>query len=288
MIILALFSTIVFDDAAAASSPSSSPPASSLSASQTQMHLQRCGFVLPKAERMNSDDEEEASDNNNKLDYSIFDGRSCIRSLPSDLKQKLFTTPPTLTKAATAIILLLSGYIDASHEVVLGVTPTNVDDAEYAATHRGQTTWTTDHPFTDVDDLVHSLIHRKEGHAIGEGGYSGYDNAKYWAAGGPKLCERSLTTNHPVYQSLASFAKQRAPMCVDAGVVTTADVSHKIIQGGGKERTVTVPKDCWDPFCFIDLCRHYGHDNALLNAEIRMLEEREIDLILEHEVKNIH
>jgi hypothetical protein len=42
-----------------------------------------------------------------------------------------------LSKTTKAIFLLVSGYGDAAHEVVLGVTVDNMDDGEYAATHPG-------------------------------------------------------------------------------------------------------------------------------------------------------
>ena len=253
------------------------------------------------------------------MKYSIFNDReqedgggASVRNLPLSLKQDLFNNHDSkeddpskskkLSKAAVAIILLLAGYIDASHEVILGVTTYNTAKAEYAATHRGETNWTLEHPLTEVDDIVHSLIHRREGHAKGEGGYTGFENAKYWIAGGPKLCRSGVTTTYPFYQSLAAFAKKHTPMCVDAGVVvgeTTKTKSinhatHQIIQGGGKkERTVTVPKGCWDPFCFIDLCRDYSgkqdqNDAKQLQEEIRILEEKEIDLLLEHELSMSH
>mmetsp|Transcript_54643 Transcript_54643/g.132701 ORF Transcript_54643/g.132701 Transcript_54643/m.132701 type:complete len:95 (-) Transcript_54643:2493-2777(-) len=91
-------------------------------------------------------------------------------------------------------------------------------------------------------------------------------------------------------------------MCVDAGVVVGATTktknnnhaTHTIIQGGGtQERTVTVPNGYWDPFCFIDLCRAYSgqqdqNGSKQLQEEIKILEEKEIDLLLEHELTMNH
>ena len=303
---------LVFADAASSSSTSSSSLSSSgRSTTTTQRILQRYGIDMKSS----------VGGSATIMKYSIFNdkeqegggGGASLRNLPTALKQELFSNHDSkdvdpslksqkLSKAAVAIILLLAGYTDASHEVILGVTPYNIDEAEYAATHRGETNWTSEHPLTEVDDIVHSLIHRREGPAKGEGGYTGFENGKYWIAGGPKLRPSGVTTTHPCYQSLAAFAKKHTPMCVDAGVVVgettktenSHHATHQIIQGGGKEeRTVTVPRGCWDPFCFIDLCRDYSrkqdqNDAKQLQEEIRMLEEKEIDLLLEHELSMSH
>ena len=87
-------------------------------------------------------------------------------------------------KALWALELTGQGYLDAAHDVILGVTTwEDLDLAEYAATHSGLTNWSQTHPLSDVDDVIHSMIHRLEGSAVGEGGYTGYQNAKYWLAG---------------------------------------------------------------------------------------------------------
>lgn len=98
------------------------------------------------------------------LNYSIFGGRSALRDLPDterhliDLKLLYGDTclaDELAAHRACAVLLLLRGYTDAAHDVILGVTADNLDEAEYAATHRGQTNWTREHPLTDSADLIH-------------------------------------------------------------------------------------------------------------------------------------
>lgn len=75
-----------------------------------------------------------------------------------------------------AIIFLLDNYPDISHELVLGVTFDNytISQAEYAATHPGNNTWSKQRPtLSTSSDLLHSILHRLEGEQLGEGGYSG-------------------------------------------------------------------------------------------------------------------
>jgi hypothetical protein len=76
--------------------------------------------------------------------------------------------------------------MDKAHGIILGVNETNNVEAEFAATNRGKTSWSEDHPLNTDQDMLHSIIHRLEGGVIGEGGYTGYDNSKYWLFGGDK------------------------------------------------------------------------------------------------------
>jgi hypothetical protein len=210
------------------------------------------------------------------LGYGIFSGQSALRDLDSealallgylqesDLSLPINFDECTSSLSKTAVALLLLGrhhpLTDAAHEVLLGVTVANVGNAEYSATHPGETPWSDKHPLTDCDDMLHSVIHRLcEGSATGEGGLAGWENAAYWAAGGPKLQYAkddgsSITQQHPVRAALAMAAMKHAPFCMKAGVVCSSPTrQHRIIARGGTHRTVIVPQGWWDPFCFIDL-----------------------------------
>jgi hypothetical protein len=184
------------------------------------------------------------------LGYSIFQGHSALRnfSTPSLLSDD------SLSKASKALLLICAGYGDAAHEVLLGVTLDAIEEAEYAATHPGQTSWSDDHPLEDIDDWVHSILHRIEGNAIGEGGHPGFENAKFWAAGGPKAYDRLGNTSWK--EALCRVAKRKAPIAASLGVAAAEDNSHKIISSGGKpRRTLTITQGCWDPIRYIELCR---------------------------------
>ena len=190
------------------------------------------------------------------LEYSIFSGHSSLRNLPSRF---------TGNKTFIALQLLLQKQLDAAHEVLLGVDWTNLDDAEYAATHRGQTNWAEEHPFSDEDDLVHSILHRLEGDLEGEGGHRGWENAKYWAAGGPKSF-KSLG-GHPVHKALCSLCRELAPTLDDL-LVAKKTRQHEIIAGGGKTRTLWIEQGCFDPISFIALCRHTDWTEELKSMQI--------------------
>jgi hypothetical protein len=238
------------------------------------------------------------------LDYSIFRGHSALRDLPRPCQDLLLRDDDSLSKASKALLLLCAGYGDAAHEVVLGVTFVLEDDtssastsstssametAEYAATHPGETMWSRDHPLDGMDDLVHSMIHRVEGHAIGEGGHAGFDNADYWAAGGPKACDTVVSAHHhhAVYEALCDGARNTTPLCVKAGVIAPQDTTttHDILADGGTQRNVKVPQGCWDSIRFIDLCRSVKKrgDNDELQAELDYLHHLELHLLLQYE-----
>jgi hypothetical protein len=239
------------------------------------------------------------------MTYSIFQkGHSALRELPSTCRHLLLQEDVVIGKASKALVLLCAGHLDAAHEVLLGVTFGNLKDAEYAATHRGQTNWTKEHPLEDLDDLIHSIIHRLEGNQLGEGGHSGFDNAEYWAAGGPKAYETVLSSsassssskNDPppsaiIYQALCDFARHKAPLCVGLGLIADKDtVSHNILADGGQRRRVHVPKGCWDSILFLRLCKQCADDDneneesLVLQKEIALLQEKEIDLLLQHDL----
>ena len=118
-----------------------------------------------------------------KLQYSIFRGTSALRHLSTE--DEAVVNPNAFGSTACAALLLLRGHPDAAHEVLLGVTKTNLEEAEYAATHPGSG-WAEAHPLSDSADMLHAILHRLEGPAVGEGNHTGYVNAKYWLAGGGK------------------------------------------------------------------------------------------------------
>ena len=240
------------------------------------------------------------------MNYSIFDGTSVLRLLADDEDELDVFRPssfgvygirhPRAFRRAAAALLLSRGKLEAAHEAVLGVTPHNLEEAEYAATHRGQTDWAEKHPLTDTADRIHSIIHRLEGPAKGEGGHTGYDNAKYWMLGGPK--ELVCPASHPIRDELCRIALENAPCCCvgnrSRGIVAGGGEDgrgsiHHIIVGGADGKTrreVRVPPGEWDDVAFIDACRL--RSEGLLSEEecreIAMLQEAEILLVIRHEL----
>lgn len=252
-----------------------------------------------------------------ELKYPIFNGKSALRSLPdscrSMIQRELKIHQDHNNKSKVALLLLLAGHLDAAHDVLLGTSLQNLEQAEYAATHRGQTNWSEQHPLSDLDDLLHSIIHRMEGSRLGEGGYAGYENALYWCTGGPKLYESPIASTAQkvtgllgsVYRELCQCAVKQAPICVSRGIIAPAalqshqggfmtsmmvtrdrdegGVHHSIIAGGGKRRTVFVPQKCWDPivFCLL-LLENESRRDASLQLELDYLMEKELELLVKY------
>ena len=214
------------------------------------------------------------------MNYSIFRGTSSLRDLPPKEQGWI----ETYGKSASSLLLFLTPkHVDAAHEVILGVTPSNVLDAEYAATHPGSG-WTQRHALSTLDDWIHSIIHRDgEGSAKGEGNHTGWENARHWAAGGPKTCCDGLPPlcTHPVAQRLAKEAPLCAPLCCQRSVVVPLDSAstHSVLADGGKRRTVCVSPGLWDPFCFITLLES---NDLELQDELEHLRRLERRFLLEH------
>lgn len=228
------------------------------------------------------------SEQHSSLQYSIFVGTSALRSLPEDDRIMVHACKSLKNKnLAGAVLLLLRGYADAAHEVILGVDTESVAEAEYAATHPGQTTWTEDHPLNDAADMLHSLLHRLEGGNIGEGGHTGFANSMYWAAGGLKKLPQPI--DHPIRAALVTLALKYTPLCVEEGVVSkcgTSDeiVSYKILADRNREVTIHGSGQ-WDCFRFIELCQDFNEEridrNNALHEEVVFLQRMEILLLLQ-------
>mmetsp|Transcript_3174 Transcript_3174/g.7522 ORF Transcript_3174/g.7522 Transcript_3174/m.7522 type:complete len:285 (+) Transcript_3174:57-911(+) len=225
-----------------------------------------------------------------KMNYGLYRGVSVLRSF-SNGDEKRFdpshygledilalddAKQASLYRAA-AILFLLEGNLGASHEVLLGVTLPEIESAEYAATHPGQTSWAKDHPssFTDTSDWIHSMLHRLEGPNLGEGNHTGYHNARYWALGGPKSLREPA--DHPLREVLAIRGPMLAPSCVARGLLKQNTNSDK------RERI-------WDDLAFIDLCRlrHEGKLTEKECAEVVKLQQLEICALLHNELCLAH
>jgi hypothetical protein len=216
----------------------------------------------------------------------------CIgRNYGGEDKSELLRLHPELPKACLALLLLMEGRGDEAHEAVLGVTLENFREAEHAATHP-PSNWSRLHPLSDDDDVVHSLLHRWEGDSVGEGNHTGWENAKYWACGGPKRLDGNDLGAHPVRRALVALASERAPNLVRLGVVAPTPGVHRIVADGGSHRVVSVPPGCWNPVQFInvkqrmslpvlhDECHADACDNDACRREIRALECIEIALLI--------
>jgi len=221
------------------------------------------------------------------MKYEIFEGKSSLRhltksesrSLTLSLKEREYKQTQILinkhkddknTLVLPILIFLLKGKLDIAHELILGETTQNIADAEYAATHPGETSWSVDHALTTIDDILHCIVHRFEGiNKSKEGGgiYAGYDNAKFWVAGGDKGLE--YVADHKLWHHMKEYVTKHherfhclglvAPII--QGCTTRDERKYEIIASKGKKRFVPVKAGMWDEFRFIDLCAlRYGCD----------------------------
>ena len=226
--------------------------------------------------------------NSLRMDYGLFHGASTLRSLSTD-DQKLFNPSHygiesfrTLQQKASfyrvvSLLLLLQGNLGAAHEVLLGVTFDELEEAEYAATHPGQTPWAQNHPFSfeDTSDWIHSVIHRYEGANLGEGNHTGYYNAIHWAKGGPKKLKQP--NEHVLRKILATTVSKRAPLLCKS-VLRSVNIDSN---GDGAENELL-----WDDVAFIELCRlnHEGKLTKEESVEVEELQKMELCALLHHEV----
>jgi hypothetical protein len=222
-----------------------------------------------------------------RLDYTIFRGLSSLRGLPSEEQRWI----ESYGKSASALMLFLSNvnYADAAHEVILGVTPENIADAEYAATHPGSG-WTDNHPLSTTDDWIHAIIHRdRESHYRGEGNHTGWENAMYWVAGGPKQLPSSgipRICTHPMAKILSKKALLVAPNCCKKGLIPNSKMAiHKVLADGGGRRTVCIPPGHFDAFRFIALLQSAPPELEEELEELRLLEYK---LLLDFCLSNGH
>ncbi len=54
----------------------------------------------------------------------------------------------------------------------------NKNEAEYAESRQGETSWSSDHPLSTEQDVLYALIQGVEGHNVGEGGHLGLRERK--------------------------------------------------------------------------------------------------------------
>lgn len=180
------------------------------------------------------------------------DLRSMAWQSVSNLTQ-LFGKPIDNTFAgstvAAALLLMLELY-DAVHEIMLGnqrlLPSSEVWDWLHTFQDHPNSYWLY-HPMSPENHYLHAILHRIEGHRLGEGGLIGFDNAKYWFGGGVELPSSGLGS-HPVYVALAGASSSYAALqkcCIRAE-------DHTVTIPPGRQVQVAAG---WDPFAFVDFHR---------------------------------
>lgn len=194
-----------------------------------------------------------------RMSYNISnEGKSTFRNL-SPLEQIMFRDvhPSSSSSIRGPLWIMLYGEsgMDKAHECILGVNMTNIEEAEYAATHPGETSWSVDHPLDAAQTMLHALIHRLEGPFVGEGGYTGYENSKYWYWKAIHGDENDVKDHmhHPVGRILRDFVRKDRYECLSL-ISNTTGRTYEIISGGGKKRNVHIDNGEFDYYRFVDLC----------------------------------
>ena len=190
-----------------------------------------------------------------QMSYNISrQGTSTIRNLTSIEQNFLNNNRKPSSSIRGALLILLHGEngIDKAHELILGVNITNIDRAEYAAKNHGKTSWSIDHPLDAYQTLLHAIIHRLEGSYVGEGGYTGYENSKYWywkAISGDQSSKKIKRYE----EILGGFVRTNKYHCLSL-ICNTTERTYDIIAGGKQKRKVYVRSGEFDYFRFVDLC----------------------------------
>jgi len=103
-------------------------------------------------------------------------------------------------------------------------------------------------PMSPENHYLHAILHRLEGHHLGEAGLVGFDNAKFWFGGGVEEPAWGLG-KHPVFIALATTFKNDE-------ILSNCCIFNKAhtIRLPGTARLVRIAAG-WDPFAFVDLHR---------------------------------
>merc|ERR1712137_565502 len=88
-------------------------------------------------------------------------------------------------------------------------------------------------PMSAENHYLHAILHRVEGHRVGEAGLIGFDNAKFWFGGGVEKPSCGLGA-HPVFKDLAAAGRRfdvLSRCCIK-------ETSHKVLVPRGRNVTV--------------------------------------------------
>jgi len=182
---------------------------------------------------------------------------------------KLFGAPVANTFAgwtvAAGLLLMLQLY-DQTHEVVLGNQPLLPQEMvwDWLRTFQAHPDdyWLY-RPMSAENHYLHAILHRIEGHRLGEAGLIGFENAKFWFAGGVEKPAWGLGV-HPVYKALAAAGSEIEVLrrcCV-------RDASSEVWVPPG--RWVRVAPG-WDPFAFVDFHRSVVESTHPQEADVAAL-----------------
>eukprot|EP00929_Paragymnodinium_shiwhaense_P089313 TRINITY_DN49472_c0_g1_i1.p1 TRINITY_DN49472_c0_g1~~TRINITY_DN49472_c0_g1_i1.p1 ORF type:complete len:817 (-),score=83.55 TRINITY_DN49472_c0_g1_i1:232-2682(-) len=166
---------------------------------------------------------------------------------------------------AAALLLMLQLY-DQTHEIVLGNHPLQPTAETWDWLRTFQTypnSYWLYRPESPENHYLHGILHRIEGHYLGEAGLFGFDNSKFWFGGGVEKPAWGLGV-HPVYERLAKFGREFEPLrrcCI-------FDHFHDVIVPPGRKVRVAPG---WDPFAFVDFHRSVVESTQVREADVAAL-----------------
>lgn len=160
-------------------------------------------------------------------------------------------TPPEPTSdqqqnaaLSVALLLLGHGYTDECHDLV---TPLSWGDD----THFGGPSLrsSASAPVISSASYVHSLVHRREAHNVGEYGMSGFSNANYWSSAAHSSSGAATLPygemRRAILEASEQFGQKAREWC-----------QERIVQEGGDDT------DYWESRALHELCAQVSHDGA--------------------------
>jgi hypothetical protein len=160
-------------------------------------------------------------------------------------------TPPEPTSdqqqnaaLSVALLLLGHGYADECHDLV---TPLSWGDD----THFGGPSLrsSASAPVISSASYVHSLVHRREAHNVGEYGMVGFSNANYWSSAAHSSSGAATLPygemRRAILEASEQFGQKAREWC-----------QERIVREGGDDT------DYWESRALHELCAQVSHDGA--------------------------
>jgi len=185
---------------------------------------------------------------------------------------------------AAALLLALELY-DPVHELVLGNQPVLPTSEVWAWLHTFQEhpeSYWLHRPMSPENHYLHGILHRLEGHRLGEAGLMGFENAKFWFGGGVETPTWGLGL-HPVFTSLADAVRASSHEPLRRCCLRAED--HTVMVPPGRKVQVSAG---WDPFAFVDFHRAVvegTQPQAKDIAALRWAQRQEFELLFNYSVE---
>mmetsp|Transcript_388 Transcript_388/g.646 ORF Transcript_388/g.646 Transcript_388/m.646 type:complete len:495 (+) Transcript_388:90-1574(+) len=183
---------------------------------------------------------------------------------------------------ALGLILLGNGFIDEAHDLI---TPLSWNEDTYFG---GRTMVPeADESVVAIASYAHSLLHRREGYALGEFGMIGYQNAKYWSNAALSR-SRKLGQDFSHATSTINTFSPNDLFVYPSGTRVVEEMINLSHQHGPEAQLwfrENVDNEYWDPRVLHDLAAHVSKGDGGVSENLLRFAERacemELRLLLE-------